>query len=135
MEKNRIIWFLGIILMIMPLIILFIFIGDKDSMLYTYPYVVYIPLIIGLLLFIYGAINDKMIRTYYMVKKDERVQKIHDRSRSYSLYITIPFLFLIISLVRMEILPLNFIIVWLVGLQIGISYFIFKWYLNRKKNL
>jgi hypothetical protein len=135
-EKNRIVWAIGIIFMIMPMILLFTLYKTRNSFILTYPYVMLIPLIIGLLLFIYGVINEKTLDLWKMQFNDERTKKIRYKTLSYSLPVTIVFIIILSILFQYKLIELELNdLVSLVLLQVGITGCIFQSYFRKKKDV
>jgi hypothetical protein len=135
MEQYQKILALGMGIMIFAFIFPFIVITIGGPLHETPPSILFILLITGFAIVIYGWYKWFIYREQGHAIKDERTQKIWDKSRSYTLYVTIPFIMILISFYRLQNLELNYSIVWLVILQIAITQIIFRWYLNKKKNL
>ena len=135
MEQHRIIGFIGAFLMIFCLVFPFIVISIRGPLLETPPILIFILIITGFALVLYGLCKEHIYRSQGAIVKDERTRKIRDKSRSYTLYVTIPFIIIVVSLYRAVNLELNYGIVWLVILQVVITQIIFRLYLNKKKDL
>ena len=136
MEKNRIMWLIGVIFMIMPIAIIFTLYKENRNFLYTNIYIVFIPIIIGLLLMVYGLFTDKKFISTYKTCGDERTRKLTYKSRSYTLSITIIFLGILMGLSHYQIIRLDLRDIWWpVLIQIAITQIILRFYFNKKKDL
>ncbi len=136
MEKNRIMWLIGVIFMIMPIVIIFILYKENKNFLYNNIYIVFIPLIIGLLFMTYGLFTDKKFLSSLRTYGDERTRKLTYKSRSYTLSITIIFLAILMGLSHYEIMNLELKDIWWpVLIQIAITSLILRYYFNKKKDL
>jgi len=135
MEQHQKILALGISIMLFCMAFPFIVTSIRGPLLETPPIVFIILLFTGFAIILYGLVKWQIYREQGPVVKDERTQKIFDKSRSYTLYITIPFIIIIVGLYQALNIELNYGIVWIVIIQVAITQIIFKWYFNRKKNL
>ena len=136
MEQYQKILTLGIGIMIFCFAFPFIVINIRGPLLETPPILHIIFLFIGFAIILYGLIKWQMYREKGHVVKDERIQKIGDKSRSYTLYITVFFILLLLSLYHSKILDIDIIeIGWLVIIQVTITFIVLRWYLNKKKDL
>lgn len=135
METYQKISALGMGLMILCLALPFIIIKIGGPLLDTPPVLYIILVIAAFVTFFYGFYRWQMYLKQGNIIKDERVQKIWDKSRSYTLYVTIPFIGVIVGLYREMNLELNNSIAWLVIIQVVITQLIFRWYFNKKKDI
>ena len=115
----------------LPLIIITV----RGPLLDTPPILSVILIFTGFAITLYGLCKWQMYREQGCIAKDERVRKIWDKSRSYTLCVTLPFVILIIGLDRAINLELKYGVVWLIIIQVAFTQIIFRWYLNKKKDL
>jgi hypothetical protein len=140
MERHRIMGAIGVILMIFICFILPSIITEIGDPFRGMPTLVPAALILALIisafvLIIYAICIEENYRLKGTIVKDERTQKILNKSRSYTLSVTIIFLAILIVISQYQIIHLELKDIWLpVLIQIAITVIILKLYFGKKKD-
>jgi len=133
MEKNRIIWLIGILMVTLSLIF-FVYLYKENYIFFQKNfYFIIIPMFIGLALIMYGLFTDKQVILSYTTNEDERTRHLKYKSRSYTLSVTIVFI-AFLGIIHYRIIHLELkVIWWFVLIQIVITFYIFKIFFNKKE--